>query len=355
MGWTLRQYGKRCNFATCMKVVVDEKIPYIREACQRAFDEVAYLPGDAIGPEDVKDADALIVRTRTRCNRQLLEGSRVRFVATATIGYDHLDVEYLEGAGIGWTNQPGCNASSVAQYVRNSLLVLERRGQVRLRDAVVGIVGVGHVGREVVKALQPFGCRLLLNDPPREERERIGFCSLEELAERCDVVTFHVPLTHDGKWPTYHMADKAFVDTLKRRPVLINAARGEVVCTEALVEGLDEGKVRAAVIDTWENEPNASPELLERAVIATPHIAGYSADGKANASRMAMEAVCVHFGIETQIDIEPPSLPDTFVPAQDVVERHLQYYNPLTDTEAFKAHPERFEQLRNNYPLRREG
>ncbi len=337
-----------------MKVVIDDKIPYIREAAASLFDEVSYLPGAGIAPRDVRDADALIVRTRTRCNEALLGGSKVKCVVTATIGYEHLDVDYLESHHIHWTNCPGCNATSVAQYIRNSLIVLKRAGLYNPSASTLGIVGVGHVGKAVQQAVEKMAGRILLNDPPRQRQEGGAFVSLEEIERSCDVITFHTPLTTGGEHPTWHLADENFFRRLCHRPVIINAARGGVVDNAAWIEALDRGAVGAAVIDTWENEPDISLPLLEKAFIATPHIAGYSADGKANATRMALEAVCSYFGIKPNFTIQPPSLPAELRPSGNEEERALQLYNPHDDSNMLKASPHSFEQLRGNYRLRRE-
>ena len=334
-----------------LRIVADDKIPYLQGQAER-MGTVSYLPGAAISQADVADADVLIVRTRTRCDRALLEGSRVRFVATATIGYDHIDTGYLAEAGIAWANCPGCNASSVGQYVATSLLRLAEAGYVRLDACCVGIVGVGHVGAAVDRAVQALGCQTLLCDPPRAAAEGPeGFASMDEVYDRADVITYHVPLVRDGRWPTVHMAD---FQRMKRRPVLINAARGEVVDNMALLAALDSGQVRAAVVDTWEGEPAISLPLLRRVFIGTPHIAGYSADGKAAGTRMALEAVARHFGFDIRFDIQPPALPASIVPAADPLVRMLQLYDPLADTARLKAEPGRFEYLRGHYPLRRE-
>lgn len=336
-----------------MKIVIDDRIPYIRGAAER-LGQTVYLPGAAIGPDDVRDADALIVRTRTRCDRRLLEGSRVQFIATATIGFDHLDTAWLARAGIAWANCPGCNAASVAQYVESSLILLRRAGLLPAGGGVVGVVGVGHVGSKVAAAARALGFDVLPCDPPRHEREGGTFYALDELAERADVVTFHTPLTFDGPHPTFHLADEAFFARLRRRPVVMNSGRGEAVDTQALLAALDDGRVRAAVVDTWENEPHIDRRLLDRAFIATPHVAGYSADGKATGTRMALEAVARHFGLPSAFDIRPPRLPEDLHPAADPLDRKLQLYNPMDDTRRLKAAPESFEQLRGSYPLRRE-
>lgn len=338
-----------------MKVIVDHKIPYIREAIEAIADKVVFLPGHAFTREAVKDADALIVRTRTICNRELLEGSAVRFIATATIGYDHIDVDYCREAGIGWTNAPGCNAASVTQYVESVLLLLEQEKGMKLSECTLGIVGVGNVGRKVEAMARRYGMRVLLNDPPREEAEGpAGFTDRETLARECDVITFHVPLYKEGKYKTFHWADALFLNSLQRHPVLINTSRGEVVATGALLEALGTGAVSEAVIDVWEGEPEISRELLEKAFIATPHIAGYSADGKANATRMSLEALCRYFDRPVKGIIELPAPKKVVLEGLSRKEALLKIYDPREDSGRLKEHPGQFEQLRGDYPLRRE-
>lgn len=338
-----------------MKVIVDDKIPFIREALAGIADEVVYLPGREFTPEVVKEADALVVRTRTRCDRRLLEGSRVKFIATATIGFDHIDTEYCREAGIAWRNAPGCNSASVEQYVESSLLLLEQLRGRQLQGMTLGVVGVGNVGSKVAAMARRLGMRVLLNDLPRQEVEGSdGFSPLAQLAEECDVITFHVPLNRGGRFHTYHLADEAFFGSLKRRPVIINTSRGEVVETESLLKALDNDMVSEAVIDVWEHEPDISLELLDKVFLGTPHIAGYSADGKANATRMALDALCSHFGIKADYTIEPPAPACTTIVARSYADACLQMYDPRRDCEALRAHPEKFEYLRGNYPLRRE-
>lgn len=336
-----------------MKVIVDDKIPYIREALAQVADEVVYLPGASFTREVVADADALIVRTRTRCNRDLLAGSRVKFIATATIGYDHIDTTYCKEAGIQWTNCPGCNAGSVEQYVHSVLLLLKREKGLSLKDATLGIVGVGHVGSRVARMAKELGMRVLLNDPPRADRGEEGFVGLDVLAKECDVLTFHTPLYKEGIYRTYHLVNNELLFSLKRKPYLINSSRGEVVDTASLLAALSAGKVKDAIIDTWENEPEINKDLLKAAYLATPHIAGYSADGKANASRMSLEALCKFFHIDASFEIVPPALPCMDIP-DDEDEAFLQRYNPTRDSEWLKNDPEKFEWFRGHYPLRRE-
>ncbi|MGN1214326.1 MAG: 4-phosphoerythronate dehydrogenase [Bacteroidaceae bacterium] len=346
-----------------MKVVIDDKIPYIDAAARLLFDRVAYLPGAAFGDSDeLRDADALIVRTRTLCNRALLKDTAVRFIATATIGFDHIKADELALMGVGWTNCPGCNASSVGQYVRNSLLLVARSRGIDVSEFKVGIVGYGHVGRAVCEALREVGCEIMVNDPPLALTGccDVNFSELAELAAECDVITFHTPLTTVGTFATRHLADKNFFAQLGRKPVIINAARGGVVDEEALLCAYESGVVSEMVIDTWENEPHVNSTLLDKAFIATPHIAGYSADGKSNATRMALRAVCKHFDIKIEDEkrflamTAPPALPAGCVETGDRDEDFLKLYNPFTDTAALRAEPSAFERLRGNYPLRRE-
>ena len=330
-----------------MKIVVDDKIPYIQEKLALLADEVVALRGADIHANDVRDADALIVRTRTHCDEQLLAGSRVQLVATATIGFDHIDTNYLQQAGISWTNCPGCNAGSVAQYVECSLLLLEQQKGLSLREATIGIVGCGHVGSKVKAVAERLGMHVLVCDPPLGHPD---FVSLDIIEQEADVITFHVPLNHEGPHATYHIADQDFFHRISRVPYIINTSRGEVVDNRALLSALEEGRVRDAVLDVWENEPRLDEQLLQRVFIGTPHIAGYSADGKANADNMVIDALCRHFALPHPGVIIPPSLPADFV----YTGQPLELYNPMDDSRKLKQTPQDFEKIRNHYPLRRE-
>ena len=340
-----------------MKIVVDDKIPYIREKLALLTSDVMYLRGAEITASDVKDADALIVRTRTHCNEQLLSGSKVQFVATATIGFDHIDTDYLKQAGI------------VAQYVECSLLQLQQYLGLHLQESTIGIVGCGHVGSKVKAVAERLGMHVLVCDPPLEKANphyvsSITYVPLDIIERECDVITFHVPLTHEGPYATFHMADEDFFHRLPRVPYIINTSRGEVVDNIALLSALQEGRVKDAVIDVWENEPKLNETLLQRVFnepklnetllqrvfIGTPHIAGYSADGKVNADNMVIDALCRHFRLPHPGKIVPPELPIDF---QDTGSP-LDYYNPMEDSRQLKNDASKFESLRNNYPLRRE-
>lgn len=342
-----------------MKVIVDNKIPFIEGIIEKLNgiygNEVVYVPGMKFTPEIVRDADALIIRTRTHCNKELLEGSKVKFIATATIGYDHIDTEYCDKAGISWTNAPGCNSGSVAQYIQSALLLLEKERGFQLKGKCIGVVGIGNVGSKVCRVAQSLGMKVLMNDLPRADKEaNAAFTDLETIAKECDVITFHTPLNKEGKYKTYHLADTGFFKSLKKKPIIINTSRGEVTETSALLYALSNKLISEAIIDVWENEPKISLELLGKVFLGTPHIAGYSADGKANATRMSLESLCRFFGIDSAFNIQPPAPENSVIKASTEAEAYLQMYNPQRDSAALKANPELFEQLRGDYPLRRE-
>jgi erythronate-4-phosphate dehydrogenase len=338
-----------------MKVIVDDKIPYIKEAIENLADQVEYVPGNLFTPQIVKDADALIIRTRTACNRSLLEGSKVKFIASATIGFDHIDLSYCRQSGIVWKNAPGCNASSVAQYVQSVLILLKLIRKRKLEQLTLGVVGIGNVGSRIVKVAESLGIRVLKNDPPRADKGETGnFVSLKQLTDECDVITFHVPLNKEGKYKTFHMADADFFASLNRHPVIINTSRGSVIETEALLHAMNSGEIADAIIDVWENEPNINLELLNKVMIGTPHIAGYSADGKANATRMSLHSLCQFFGLKENFIIMPPQPENRIIEACSYDEALLKIYDPGRDSEQLKNHPETFEFQRGNYALRRE-
>lgn len=339
-----------------MKVIIDNKIPYIEAAIKQIASEVLFVPGSDFTPELVRNADALIVRTRTHCDQKLLDGSSVKFIATATIGYDHIDTTFCEQKGIAWSNAPGCNADSVAQYIESSLLLWQLKTQVKLQELTIGIIGVGHVGKKVAEVAKRLGLHVLLNDPPREKEEKSdAFVSLQEIASACDIITFHTPLSRDGLFGTFHLGDRSFFQSLQRKPLIINSSRGEVVETSALLEALQSGVISNAIIDVWENEPNIHLDLLANTFIGTPHIAGYSADGKANATRMSLDSLCRFFNLKAAYKIAPPAPQKVIIRASSEAEALLQIYNPLFDSTRLKAAPNLFEQLRGNYPLRREA
>lgn len=336
-----------------MKIIVDNKVPYIRETLEKIADQVIYLPGKDITHDIVKDADALITRTRTKCNRELLEGSNIKFIGTATIGFDHIDTEFCKKANITWKNCPGCNAGAVEQYLHAVLLLLEKEKGIKLKDSCIGIIGVGHVGSRIRNMAERLGMKVLLNDPPKKDNGEKGYVDLRTIADNCNIITFHTPLIREGEYKTYHLADQNFFRMLKKKPVIINTSRGEVIDTTAILDALNNNTISEAVIDVWENEPNINTELLNKVFIGTPHIAGYSADGKINATRMTLESLCQFFNINTEINISLP--PDPNAPySDDENTRILQQYNPHDDCKALRSHTQMFEQLRGDYKLRRE-
>lgn len=337
-----------------MKIIIDDKIPFINGVLE-PYGEVIYLPAERIDRNAVADADALFIRTRTRIGADLLDGSRVKFVATATIGLDHIDFNYCRANGIFATNAPGCNAPAVAQYVFAAIDAIYRlRGaDINPEKITLGIVGVGHVGKIVEKWARQLGFRVLLNDPPRAHAEgSSAFVDLDRIAAKADIITFHTPLTTTGEFPTFHLADNHFFSKCQCRPIIINAARGPVTDTPALINAIDTGVVSRTAIDCWEGEPHISTELLRRATIATPHIAGYSLQGKIRATAIILQFFCRHFGISPAIEI-PEIAPDKIPDVHDLSEI-AQSYNPLTDMRALLDNPQNFENLRDFYHLRDE-
>lgn len=330
-----------------MKIITDKNIPFLDGRIMGA--ELIKLPASEINREVVSDADALIVRTRTKCNRDLLEGSKVRLVATATIGTDHIDLEWCEKNGITVCNAPGCNAPGVALYVWSSLL----RNGFDPDHSTLGVIGCGNVGSIVAQWGKRLGVEVLVSDPPRKEK---GFTDhdylpLKEVMRRSDALTLHTPLTYKGNHPTYHLIGERSIRNMKEGAILVNAARGEVTDTTTLVKAIEEGKIGKAIIDTWENEPTIDTRLLELADVATCHIAGYSVEGKQRATRMALEAVRDALGIKVDLTglADPYEDPDNLN-----IERIIDSYNPEQMTSELKQHPERFENLRNTYSFHSE-
>lgn len=323
-----------------MKIVCDNKIPFIKGVFE-PFAQVVYLKGCDISRRDVLDADALIVRTRTRCDEALLKGTSVKMVATATIGIDHIDTAWCDENGILWANAPGCNAASVCQWVGSTLEALSYKLGFELKGLTLGIIGVGHVGSKVVELAKSLNMKALICDPPLASVEgREDFVSLDDIVRDSDVITIHAPLTHD----TFHLFDDDRLNLLSREQVLINSARGEVVDNQALKRCLCEKRIRGAALDVWENEPEIDEELLNLVTIGTPHIAGYSTDGKANGTEAVVRAVAKVFGISELENWELKNLP----------EGDNSVYDVLADDAALRRCPKNFELLRSDYRIRRE-
>lgn len=348
-----------------MKIVCDNKIPFLRGTLE-PYAEVVYLPGAQTTAEVVHDADAIITRTRTICNEQLLKGSKVKVIATATIGYDHIDTHWCEQNGIVWKNSPGCNSWSVKQYIASVLVCLAQRHGFRFQDMTLGVVGVGNVGGKVAEVASLMGFKVLLNDPPRARKEGSrGFVSLDTLLSKSDIVTVHVPLTAEGEDATWHLFDKERLSRLRSDQILINSSRGEVVDNQALKAVLKAGGLKAAVLDVWEGEPALDAELVGLLDITTPHIAGYSADGKANGTTMSVRTVAQYLGLPltdwTASGVPAPAQSLEFsIDAkgktdQEVISQAILYtYDVRTDSDLLRGCLEGFEQQRGDYPVRRE-
>ncbi len=329
-----------------LKIVADEAIPFLDGVFDPWADTIR-RPGREIGPRDVDGADALIVRTRTRCGEELLRNSSVRLIATATIGFDHIDLAYCRRRGIRVATAAGCNARGVLQWVAGVLAHLARRQDWRPEERTLGIVGVGHVGALVKRYAESWGFRVLCCDPPREERERQGFLPLDEVARRSDLITFHTPLDDS----TRHLCDERLLGLLPPGATVINSSRGEVVSGEALLRS---GHPYA--LDVWEHEPRLDAELLAGAEVATTHIAGYSLQGKATASALSVQAVAECFSLPLSgwyPAAAPPSRPRE-IGWEELCRTIDTAFDCRRETERLKRSPEAFERIRDNYAYREE-
>ncbi len=354
-----------------VKIVADENIPYVREAFN-SVGKVELVSGRAMTNALLKEADILLVRSITRVDRDLLEGTRVKMAATATIGTDHIDEEYLQRAGITFASAAGSNSNSVAEYITAALLTLAARKGFSLAGKTIGVVGVGNVGSKVAHKCRQLGMNVLKNDPPLQEltgsRE---FCDLPELIKGSDVVTVHVPLKVKGRWPTFHLVDDLFINKMKPGAFLFNSSRGAVVDGGILKKVLRDKRIAGCVLDVWENEPDIDPELLDRVDLGTPHIAGYSFDGKVNGTEMIYQAACRFLGIPAAWDprIMMPAPPVPIISVEndaDTSDILRKIVKGVYDIEAddgrlreilplpAEKRPKHFDLLRKNYPVRRE-
>lgn len=351
-----------------MKILADENIPYVKD-CFASVGEVTIISGRKITAKTVKDADVLLVRSITKVDKKLLAGSSVKFVATATIGTEHIDENYLSQNNIGFASAPGSNANSVAEYIVSALLRLADKYDFDLAEKSIGIIGAGNVGSRVEEKVKSLDMKILLNDPPlQRQTHNSKYVELNELFN-CDIITLHPPLTSEGIYKTYHLANEKFFNSLKDGVIFINSSRGPVTDSQALKKALASGKIKAAVLDVWENEPNIDIELLKMVDLATPHIAGYSYDGKVAGMIMIYNSLCKHFGLRAEKII------DDFLPEAriskikiDNVGKNIplqavnQLYNIKSDDEKLRAianipieeQGKFFDKLRKNYHVRRE-
>lgn len=329
-----------------MRVVVDKAIPFIAGVLEQ-YAEVEYVAGGEIYAATVRDCDALIVRTRTRCNESLLAGSKVKFIATATIGTDHIDELWCAKNGITVARATGCNARGVLQWVAAVLKHICTTDNKEPSKYTLGVVGVGNVGSLVVEYARHWGFHTLMCDPPRKEREGGDFISIDEIATRCDIITLHTPLDNT----TRHLVDSNLISCMPRHSIIINASRGAVVDNRAV-----ECSAHRYIFDVWEEEPNIAGDILDHATLATPHIAGYSLQGKANASAMAIRALADHFNLPLTTwypEGITPTIPRHI--SWEELCRTIDKYCPIIEqTSLLKAQPTLFEDMRNNYHYREE-
>lgn len=330
-----------------MKIIIDSAIPFI-EGIFEPFAEVVYIQGDRFTADVVRDADALIIRTRTRCNELLLKGSRVSHIATATIGYDHIDLEYCQQNSITVTTAAGCNARGVLQWVGASLLHLSKIEGWKPSQKTIGIVGVGNVGRLIEEYCKDWGFNVICCDPPRAQREGDNkFVEFEELLKSVDIVTFHTPLNKSS----YHLLNSKNIGLLKPNTTIINSSRGEVI----EVAALSDNNTHKLIFDVWCDEPNIDLSILRRAIISTPHIAGYTLQGKANGSSMVVNDIAYKFNIP--IDSWYPSIKRNSgikISWSDMEQSIINYLDIVAESEVLKSTPTLFERLRNNYNYRTE-
>ena len=337
-------------------VIADQAIPFLEPLEDRA--EIIRIPGTAIARTHLANASALLVRTRTRCDKALLEGTPVRFVGSATACRDHLATAELEGLGIAWAHAPGCNAPAVAQYVLAALAFLHQQHHLSLENLTVGIVGVGEVGGRLARALEAWGIRVLLCDPPRAAMEpAFPHAPLEQLLEESQVLTLHVPLTREGPHPTHRLLNDRNLPTLRPDAWLINSARGGIVDEGALGHLLEQRRIRGAILDCWEGEPDIHSSLLPLLALATPHIAGYSLEGKYRATGMVVPPLAKTLQLAPP-DLPQPSSPEPLQAPDPPGFNLLEVLGVLTPLDLedrnLRRTPERFEQLRIQHHLRRD-
>jgi len=354
-----------------VKIIADANIPFVKE-CFSSIGEVETVVGRELRPEQAKDADCLLVRSVTKVNEKLLAGSKIKFVATATIGTEHIDQHYLNSRSIGFAAAPGSNSNSVADYVVAAMLNVGRKHNITLEGKSIGIVGVGNVGSKAEKKCSALGMKVVCNDPPlaRQTRDE-KYRPIDEIFD-CDFVTLHTPLTFEGIDKTFHLANEKFFKSLKAGCVFLNTSRGGVHDTDAIKAAIESGRLKAAVLDVWENEPNIDNELLRMVDISTPHIAGYSLDGKVGGMIMIYQAACKFFGIQPKYSINDflpqPVVPEIKVEPSSDDEQHIlhetvqQVYaigrDDFNTREILMLPAETkggyFDDLRKNYPVRRE-
>jgi erythronate-4-phosphate dehydrogenase len=352
-----------------MKIMAVENIPFAQEAFSQ-FGEVTIIPDKKLSADAVRDTDILLVRSTRPVDRALLANSRVKFVGTATIGVDHVELDYLRDQNITFASAPGSNSNSVSEYITAVLLELAHCFNFDLKKITLGVIGVGQVGSKVVKKAQGLGMTVLQNDPPlARQTNDPKYLPLDKIFA-ADIITTHVPLTKEGPDRTHHMVNSGFFDCLRPNSIYINSSRGSVVDSPALHAALDSKKLRAAVLDVWEKEPTIETGLLQKVFIGTPHIAGHSYDGKVNGTKMLYDAVCSFLKVKPVWDptpfLPPPLCPHIKVltdngqnSLRDIVRQLYDIFKDDADLRKIAGLPTEqqgpyFSALRKNYPVRRE-
>ncbi len=351
-----------------MKIIVDENIEFGAEAFQQ-FGEVKLSHGRKITNEMLEDVEVLIVRSITDVNEELLRNTPVKFVGTATIGTDHLDKDFLKSNNIYYSSAPGCNSFAVTEYVFTSVAQIAHENNFDLSEKTFGVIGYGNIGKKITKFAEAVGLKTFVNDPPlQRDGFNYNFCSLEE-ALNCDLISFHVPLNKTGVDKTFHLLNEQRISELKPGTILINTSRGGVIDNIALLNRLQNKNDLTVVLDVWEHEPRINSELLKKVSIGSPHIAGYSYEGKVNGTTMIYNSLC-EFLNEAKIwkpTLKPVDsnkiIPDK---SQSITELLYQItkkiYNISEDSYSLKSLSDlkenelgkHFDQLRKNYKLRRE-
>lgn len=329
-----------------MRVVIDAAIPYLSGILE-PYCEVEYIPTKEITADVVRNADALLIRTRTRCDQALLEGSAVKFIATATIGTDHIDHKYCSEHNITVCSAPGCNARGVLQWVAATLHHITSTDSLKPEDYTLGVVGVGNVGSLVSKYARHWGFQVMACDPPRAAREGGEFYAIDEIANKCDIITFHTPLDNT----TYHLVNESLISKMLPDAIIINASRGGVVDNRIVAKS-----GHRYIFDVWESEPDIEQEILQGATLATPHIAGYSVQGKANASSIVVNALARHFHLPLH-DWYPEGVKRTtprLISWEELCVTISKYCDIRKESLLLKSSPQDFEYMRNNYNYREE-
>ena len=347
-----------------MLIIADKNIPFLKDCCK---DKVKYLPADKINHSSIKNADILLIRTRTKTNQALLKDSKVNYIASATIGTNHIDQRYLKENSINWTNSPGCNANSVLVYMTAALMTLKRNYSLELNKLTLGVIGYGNTGKKTASLANCLGMNLLINDPPLEKKTTDAkFCSLQYLLKHSHIIALHVPYNKIGAYKTHHLISKKEIKLLSKNNFVINVCRGEIICNRQLQLALENNKIKQAILDVWENEPNINQQLVNNVLLGTPHIAGYSADGKANATKTLINFINKYHPnhiIDTNPHQHIPKTKDNIIDIskndynnfEDLINDIIDYcYDIKEDSKRLKNYPENFEKQRNNYPIRRD-